>query len=224
MPAETSPLVKQFEQFAQCTSHTLSDPVRQMLALCEQQPDSAIADIEQNAKHLLEVIKRLRSYSFYLLQPPYFSQVTAQQLMDGAIKLLEERGVDGIDRIAVEEVAEASLTCDEIQVTEALYEMLVNALKFSNPQTPVRVQCHHSDSVLRFSIADQGRGVDEIYQPRIFTMSVRGDNVAGIEGEGIGLAVVQAVADNHQGSVSVQSELTKGSVFQLSIQNMESKG
>jgi signal transduction histidine kinase len=67
------------------------------------------------------------------------------------------------------------------------------------------------------SVADQGIGIPPDERDRVFDEFYRAANArqSGREGTGLGLSIVKAIAEAHNGSISVDSELAKGSVFRF---------
>ena len=65
------------------------------------------------------------------------------------------------------------------------------------------------------SVSDTGPGIAPEEQARIFDRYYRSPNISGINGTGLGLAVVKAVAEAHGGRVELESEIGKGSTFRL---------
>lgn len=112
-----------------------------------------------------------------------------------------------------------------------IQNLLSNAVKYSPPESVV----HLSWSVVRkhelfggkkmfkdtlaFSVTDSGIGIPKKQQSKIFTKLFRADNAAGSESEGtgLGLYVVKTVVDESGGSVWLQSEEKKGSVFYVTF-------
>jgi two-component system OmpR family sensor kinase len=81
-----------------------------------------------------------------------------------------------------------------------------------------------TDAEVSISVADQGPGMSEVDQKRIFERFYRADSSrarSGEDGTGLGLSIVDAVMRAHGGHVSVESELGKGSKFTLTFPHKE---
>ena len=99
MKRTTDPLLfSRFEYFAQCTSHTLSDPVRKIIAICESSKHVGV--VEEEAKRLLETIKALRKYSFFILKPPKLKPLKTALAIDEALDILQDKGVAAAGYVA----------------------------------------------------------------------------------------------------------------------------
>jgi signal transduction histidine kinase len=121
-------------------------------------------------------------------------------------------GID-VETLPVEE-----MIGDRELMEYAVYNLLTNAVKYSPPETRVRVfgEDEKGDSV-RLSIKDQGIGMDRKEVSRIFEKFYRTKRAeqSGEAGTGIGLSIVEQIVTQHGGSIQVESEPGKGSKFSL---------
>lgn len=101
----------------------------------------------------------------------------------------------------------------------ALDNLLVNAIKYSTDKFEICITISNDKEECVFAIQDFGRGIAAKQQKRIFEPFYRTNDVidAQIQGNGLGLAIVQHIVKQHGGSVSVESELGKGSIFRLHL-------
>lgn len=107
---------------------------------------------------------------------------------------------------------------DEVSLTEALVNILGNAIKYSHVGTEVAVSAEERSDRLVISVTDSGVGIAEDDLPMIFDGFYRAESgQAAAGGVGLGLAITRRIVEAHDGSVSVHSELGKGSTFVLSL-------
>ncbi len=95
--------------------------------------------------------------------------------------------------------------------------LLENAVRYNSAggQVHVRLAAQGGQAVLQ--VSDTGWGIPEEEQPFIFQRFFRGEQARRVEGNGLGLALVEALVRHHGGRVSVQSTVGKGSVFTVSL-------
>lgn len=95
---------------------------------------------------------------------------------------------------------------DRKLLTVALVNLVVNAVKFSMPHTPVVVRVSEHDASLVFEVEDEGPGVPE--GEDVWVELVRGSNAEGKPGTGLGLPLVRLVAERHGGTAELVSSPT----------------
>ena len=120
---------------------------------------------------------------------------------------------------------DGTLTGDRELMEYALYNLLTNAVKYSPPETHVRVTAVTRGHELRLSVQDQGIGMDAKELKSIFKKFYRTKRAeqSGEAGTGIGLSIVQQIVTHHSGRIDVTSTPGKGSCFTmiLTVQNAE---
>jgi signal transduction histidine kinase len=105
---------------------------------------------------------------------------------------------------------------DSEALSQALWNLFDNAVKYSGEKPVVRVEVEAGSQVV-IRVQDQGFGISSSERKRIIGKFVRGSSAKalGIKGTGIGLAMVEHVVDAHGGKVLIDSELGKGSTFTI---------
>jgi len=107
---------------------------------------------------------------------------------------------------------------DVKRIGEVLAQLLDNAAKYSPEGTQITVTSEIQQERLLTSVADQGPGIDGLDQSMIFDKFYRGRGQrATIQGTGMGLAIAKALIEAHGGTISVVSQLDRGSVFSFSL-------
>jgi signal transduction histidine kinase len=110
-----------------------------------------------------------------------------------------------------------TVRADRDTLARALWNLLENAAKYSASEAPVRVSVEARAGAVAIVVADHGPGIPPAERQRIFDKFVRGTNATEdrIRGVGIGLALVKRIVNAHGGSVTIDSELGRGSTFTI---------
>lgn len=105
--------------------------------------------------------------------------------------------------------------CSGMLITQALTNLVINALTYSAEHTQVILACHVDEHTATFSVKDEGIGIPAQDQERIFERFYRVDTARSRSqgGTGLGLSIVKHISGVHQGSIEVRSEVGKGSLF-----------
>lgn len=112
---------------------------------------------------------------------------------------------------------------DKIHLTSVIYNLLDNALKYSPSQPEISVALANSEDQISMSVKDQGIGISQEFKAKIFDKFFRvptGD-AHNVKGHGLGLSYVASVVEQHHGTIEVESEQGKGSVFRVFLPKKE---
>ncbi|MCX7827570.1 MAG: HAMP domain-containing histidine kinase, partial [Verrucomicrobiae bacterium] len=107
---------------------------------------------------------------------------------------------------------------DAVSLIEVLGNILGNAIKYSHPNTTVRVTASAAAGEVVIAVADAGVGIAKEDLPFIFGDFYRGK--AGLQMEsgcGLGLAISRRIVEAHGGSITVESQSGKGSTFTIRL-------
>jgi two-component system OmpR family sensor kinase len=108
-----------------------------------------------------------------------------------------------------------SITGDPDLLLLAVYNLVENALKFTSAEDSIEVRALEDGRAIVIEVADTGPGIPPEDLSKIFEELYRGSNARGTEGSGLGLALVNRIANLHGGGVGVRSSQTdpRGTVF-----------
>jgi two-component sensor histidine kinase len=111
------------------------------------------------------------------------------------------------------------LPADIDAMEQAILNLLSNAMKYSGAEREIDLSLKWAGNEAVIEVTDRGVGIDPEEQPRVFEKFYRGRSAAGgmIAGTGLGLTVVQHIAEAHGGRVEVRSAAGKGSTFSIRI-------
>jgi two-component system sensor histidine kinase KdpD len=107
---------------------------------------------------------------------------------------------------------------DSERIAEVLKHLLENAAKYSPPASPIAITAELKGDRVITSVTDHGFGIDDFEQSLVFDKFYRGrDQRYSVQGTGMGLAIVKAIVEAHNGVVGVTSQLGRGSVFSFEL-------
>ncbi|WP_417881781.1 sensor histidine kinase [Xanthomarina gelatinilytica] len=107
------------------------------------------------------------------------------------------------------------LRVDAIQLTQVIFNLVINAIYFSPKQGKITVMVKDTESQVILKISDEGPGIqkkdfDHVFNPFFTTKPVG-------EGSGLGLSVVHGIVKSHKGSIKFESNQPKGTIFTITL-------
>ena len=139
-----------------------------------------------------------------------------------ALRLLAEETLESLRPTAEKQEVTLSLEGEEAVIfgvrsllSEMLYNLIDNAIKYNREGGEVRVALRRGEKEVRLSVSDTGIGIPKADQSRVFERFYRVDksHSRAIGGTGLGLSIVKHAAQYHDARVELESELGKGSTF-----------
>lgn len=104
---------------------------------------------------------------------------------------------------------------DKNKIEQVLNNLISNAIKYSHPNTTIRIEVLKEKEFVVTKVIDQGQGIPENELPHVFKPFQKASTkpTAGEKSTGLGLAIVKKIVEGHQGKIGVESEVGKGSTF-----------
>ena len=138
-------------------------------------------------------------------------------LEDGLLTVEAEARERGV-RLIREEMQDLHVAGSRLRLEQAFLNLLANAIKFNRPDGEVRVRIALTgDGRVAVRVADTGVGIPSQDLPRIFERFYRVDKARSrqVGGTGLGLSIVRHVIERMNGTVTVESQVGKGTTFQV---------
>ena len=106
---------------------------------------------------------------------------------------------------------------DKVHLTNLVYNLLDNANKYSPKKPVIRISTENTSSGILLTIEDKGIGISKTEQKKVFEKLYRvpTGNIHEVRGFGLGLSYVKATVEEHNGKISLESEVNKGSIFKV---------
>ncbi|HYH56895.1 MAG TPA: HAMP domain-containing sensor histidine kinase, partial [Anseongella sp.] len=117
------------------------------------------------------------------------------------------------------EAAGDRITGDELHLSNVIYNLVDNAVKYSPAGPEIRIRTFNEDQKLKIAVSDKGIGMSKEQRKKIFEKfyRVQSGNLHDIKGFGLGLSYVNSIVKLLDGNIKVRSELNKGSEFEITF-------
>jgi two-component system, OmpR family, phosphate regulon sensor histidine kinase PhoR len=219
--------------------HELRTPLTSIKLLAETLTSGAVDDpattrdfatqIEREVDHLAQLVDELLDLSMIesgettLTLEALDPEEVVAACVERIAPVAERRGVT-VRRLP-RASGEVHALADPGRIGQALLNLAHNAVKYSHHGGEVRIGWQAVDDRVRFSVADDGIGIPDAHQARIFERFYKVDRsrARDADGEhlggsaGLGLAIVRHIAEAHRGAVGVESEEGVGSTFWIEV-------
>ena len=223
---------EELEQFAYNASHDLQEPLRMVASYTQllsrrykgkldADADEFIAFAVDGASRMQRLIQDLLAYSRVGTKGKELLETSSEDALQQALANL--RGAIEESSAVVTHDPLPPVLADEMQLTQLFQNLVGNAIKYQNPGIPrVHISAaRDSEKRWKFSVQDNGLGIDSQYFEKIFGMFQRLHKREEFEGTGVGLAICKKIVERHGGSISVESQLGHGSTFCFALGESE---
>ena len=214
---------RELEQFAYIASHDLQEPLRVVVSylqfietLYKEKLDDKgknfISRAIGSASRMQSMIRSLLEYSQITTRGGNFRKVD----MNSLVKEVLENIVTLVRGKKAEIIIDSlpQINVDKAQISRLFQNLIQNAIKFCDKEHPViHISAFREKDGCRFSVQDNGIGVEEKYRKQIFNIFRRLHSRAEYEGTGIGLAICKRIVERHGGRIWVESNRDGGATF-----------
>jgi signal transduction histidine kinase len=209
-------------------SHDLRTPLTLIGGYAEIMRDLPDENSPENAQIIIDEAQRLSFLVNDVLdisklqsgtQALTLEESNLTQLIGNAVDRMQELvKKDGYSIKFIYET-EAILLFDETRISQAFYNLLINAINYSGTDKIVVVKQNITESEVKIEVIDTGKGIDPKDLPHIWDRYYKADksNKQAVPGTGLGLSIVKSIIEMHKGKYGVMSKVDDGSIFWFSL-------
>jgi chemotaxis family two-component system sensor kinase Cph1 len=218
---------KELEQFAYVASHDLQEPLRTIsnyVGLIEEKFSEKIdEDTERHLQFIVGATAKMQNLIRDLLELSRIGKNMVMTTVDCnnllAIVISEMQIAIDESHAIITSTALPTLRGNETALKQLFQNLISNAIKFRKKNEPLHIDIsvEEKETKYLFAIKDNGIGIEEQHQDKIFIIFQRLHSVSEYPGTGIGLATCQKIVALHNGKIGVQSKAGEGSTFYFSL-------
>jgi len=212
---------QELKDFAHIVSHDLKAPLRGIKSLTEWMADDFADKLDEDGKEQLELldtrVNRMHNLIDGVLQ---YSRVGRVQETTEPVNL-SELLPDIIDSVSAPENIEIkvqgqlpTVAIERTRITQVFQNLLSNAVKYMDkPQGHIQIACEQDTGMFKFSVADNGPGIEEKHFDRVFQIFQTLKPKDTFESTGVGLTLVKKIVEMYNGKIWLESKFTEGTTF-----------
>ncbi len=219
-------------EFTHTASHDLKAPLRRIVQYCDLLKEEMqlhpgndnseyVNRVEVNARRLQELVDNLLIYARIINVPEEKTEINLSSLVNEVVadmgsKIMENRVTLDLGELPV-------IQAYAVRMREMFRRLIENAILYRSSEDPIiKISCETVGNEVIFSVADNGRGIDEKYHESVFKAFERLQTQDEIPGSGLGLSICRKIVEIHGGKIWVESNLGHGAVFRFTIPQPES--
>ena len=221
------------QRFFSMVSHELRTPLSTMMVtaqtlnsnyqdLADTKRTVLVQRIERTAKHMSRLVSDILTISRAEIGKLEFSPRLFDLKLFCKDIIIELQTCHNRDNINLELDGNFDIVyLDESLVRSIVLNLLTNAIKYSSKTSPVTLKISKTQDDIIFQVRDCGSGIPSKKLERLYEVFERGENVKGIQGTGLGLALVKTCVDLHNGNITCGSQEGVGTTFTVRLPLVE---
>ncbi len=224
-------------EFLSNMSHDIRTPMNAIVGMTaiatanidnRQQVQNCLKKITLSSRHLLGLINdvldmsKIESGKMTL----NYDQVSLREVMEGIVNISQPqvRAKKQQFNVSIHDISAENVCCDGIRLNQVLLNLVSNAVKFTPDGGVINLSLYEEVSPvgedyvrIHFQVKDNGIGMSPEFKEKVFESFVREDNarVNRTEGSGLGMTITKYIVDAMKGTIEVESELGKGTMFHV---------
>jgi two-component system OmpR family sensor kinase len=211
-------------RFLQRLDHELKNPLTAIraglanVAATAEEPDAceALASVQTQVLRISRLTADLRKLTDLETRPLDRGPVDVGELLEEAVTLARDRPGSDLRHVSLV-LPQAPWPLPKVLgdwdlLFLAVHNLLDNALKFSRPGDRLEVRAFEDRDWVAIEVADTGPGIPAEEVPRVWEELYRGESARGVSGSGLGLALVRAIVERHNGAAEIRSRVGEGTL------------
>ena len=212
---------KQLNEFAHLAAHDLKTPLRGIGTLAQWLYNDYYDRFDDNGRRQIDLlVKRVTRMDNIINDILQYSTTARNPLKERKVELnsLIKEVIDKIKppqnvKITINNPLPV-LICEEIHLWQVFHNLISNAVKFSDkPQTSIIIDVEDETHFWKFSVSDNGPGIEPQHYERIFQLFQMLSTRDSVDSEGVGLTLTKKIVELYDGKIWLTSKLGEGSTF-----------
>lgn len=172
--------------------------------------ESSLEEMQRLSAMIDNLLFLARAETIRSIERKFFDgRAAIEQVCEFYEALSQEQGVE------LNSKGEGQVYAEPVLFRRALVNLITNALRFTPSGGRITVSLQHGDGANEIVVADTGCGISSQHLPNLFDRFFRGDAPRSSQGSGLGLSIVKSIMHIHDGNVSVQSDVGRGTMVRL---------
>lgn len=225
---------EELEQFAYVASHDMQEPLRMVVSYAtllseryqgklDEKADKFIRYAVEGATRMQHLVADLLTYSRVGSQGRPLKPVNAQAVLEKTIEGMRKTIDDSAAKVTYDQLP--MVNADSVQLAQLFQNLISNALKFHREEPPrIHIAAKPAEDKWRFSVQDNGIGIESEHHDRIFQMFQRLHERGKYDGSGIGLTIAKKIIERHRGRIWFESQLGQGTTFFFTLPTAAREG
>ena len=234
---EATKASKAKSEFLSNMSHDIRTPMNAIVGMTtiatahidnKQQVQACLKKITLSSKHLLGLINDILDMSKIESGKMTLNMdlVSLREVMDSLVNIVQPqiKSKNQHFDVSIYDIETENVFCDSVRLNQVILNLLSNAVKFTPDEGKIKITLYEEKSPIddehirvHIIVQDNGIGMSEEFQKKVFESFVREDSkrVHKTEGTGLGMAITKYIVDAMKGTIDVESELGKGTKFHV---------
>lgn len=228
---ELNRINRNLEEFIHVISHDLKEPLRKIVMHNGKMDGNYLNESDARSMNIIKLsVLRLNSLVDDLVQ--YSSHTAQEEQTEISLASVIAEVIDDHEIIITDKKAKIKtenlpvIKASRVQMRQLFGNLISNAIKYSKTDIPLIIEIYQAENsdveiphqitkFVKIQVKDNGIGMESSHLLKIFTIFQRLHARNEYSGNGIGLAICKKIMENHYGSITVESTLNEGTIFNL---------